>query len=91
MIPGLLIGIASGVAIYLYYHYFLLPEAGEGFSTTPPKFQQFNPFFIVLLTPIFVAAFSYLGKKGKEPPAPRKIGIGMVLALGCPARLHGNA
>jgi POT family proton-dependent oligopeptide transporter len=46
---------------------------------TPQKFQHFNPFFIVALTPIIIAVFSYLNAKGKEPSAPRKIGIGMLI------------
>ena len=49
-------------------------------NITPQIFQQFNPFFIILLTPITVGIFTYLAGKGKEPSAPRKIGIGMVLA-----------
>ncbi len=49
-------------------------------SITPQIFQQFNPFFIILLTPVTVGIFSYLANKDKEPSAPRKIGIGMVLA-----------
>ncbi|MEG0467289.1 MAG: peptide MFS transporter [Mucinivorans sp.] len=47
---------------------------------TPEIFQQFNPFFIVILTPVAVAFFAWLNKKGREPLAPRKIGIGMVIA-----------
>jgi len=46
---------------------------------TPQKFQHFNPFFIVALTPIIVGLFHYLGRKGKEPSAPKKIGIGMII------------
>ncbi|HAW07979.1 MAG TPA: MFS transporter [Bacteroidetes bacterium] len=46
---------------------------------TPQKFQHFNPFFIVALTPLIVGYFSYLNKKGKEPSAPKKIGIGMII------------
>ena len=46
----------------------------------PQKFQQFNPFFVVALTPVSMAVFGMLAKKGKEPSAPRKIGIGMVIA-----------
>lgn len=46
---------------------------------TPQKFQHFNPFFIVALTPLFVALFSVLNAKGKEPSAPRKIGYGMLI------------
>lgn len=49
-------------------------------NITPQIFQQFNPFFIVILTPVAVGFFSWLNKKGREPLAPRKIGIGMVIA-----------
>jgi POT family proton-dependent oligopeptide transporter len=45
----------------------------------PQRFQHFNPFFIVALTPIVIGLFSYLNKRGKEPSAPRKIGIGMLI------------
>lgn len=57
--------------------YSLLPAE---MSITPQIFQQFNAYFIVLLTPITVAFFSWLAKQGKEPLAPRKIGIGMIIA-----------
>ncbi len=46
---------------------------------TPQKFQHFNPFFIVALTPIVIGLFGYLNRKKKEPSAPRKIGAGMLL------------
>ena len=46
----------------------------------PQQFQQFNPFFVVALTPVSMAIFGFLGKKGKEPSAPRKIGMGMFVA-----------
>ena len=45
-----------------------------------PIFQQFNPFFVVALTPVSMAIFSSLARKGKEPSAPRKIGLGMLVA-----------
>ena len=49
----------------------------------PQLFQQFNPFFVVALTPISMAIFASLASKDKEPSAPRKIGLGMfVAALG---------
>ena len=47
-----------------------------------PIFQQFNPFYVVALTPISMAIFGALAKKGKEPSAPRKIAYGMLIA-GC--------
>ena len=52
----------------------------ETIDILPQKFQQFNPFFVVALTPVSMAVFSYLANKGKEPSAPRKIGIGMFIA-----------
>ena len=45
-----------------------------------PIFQQFNPCFVVALTPIIMLMFSSLAKKGKEPSAPMKIGLGMLVA-----------
>lgn len=46
----------------------------------PEIFQQFNPIFIVFLTPVVVSLFGYLRQRGKEPSSPRKIGFGMILA-----------
>ena len=46
----------------------------------PQTFQQFNPFFVVVLTPVSLALFGYLANKKKEPSAPRKIGLGMMIA-----------
>ena len=45
----------------------------------PQIFQQFNPFFVVALTPVSLAIWPEARRK-KEPSAPRKIGIGMVIA-----------
>jgi proton-dependent oligopeptide transporter, POT family len=54
----------------------------SGYAATnpfqPQMFQHFNPFFIVVLTPLVVAFFARLNAKGKEPSAPRKIGFGML-------------
>lgn len=46
----------------------------------PEVFQQFNPFFVVFLTPLVVALFAWLRARNREPSTPLKIGIGMVLA-----------
>ncbi len=46
----------------------------------PSDFQQFNPFYVVALTPVSLAIFGGLAKRGKEPSAPRKIGMGMFVA-----------
>lgn len=54
--------------------------ADEVVTFLPSDFQQFNPFFVVALTPFSLAIFGALAKAGKEPSAPRKIGIGMLIA-----------
>ena len=49
-------------------------------NVLPQQFQQFNPFFVVALTPVSMAVFGALVKRGKEPSSPRKIGMGMIVA-----------
>ncbi len=57
----------------------------------PQIFQQFNPFFVVALTPFSLALFGHLARKGKEPSAPRKIGLGMLIAaLGFAIMAYGS-
>lgn len=51
-------------------------------AVSAPIFQQFNPFYVVALTPVSMAIFGALARKGKEPSAPRKIAYGMLIA-GC--------
>jgi proton-dependent oligopeptide transporter, POT family len=48
---------------------------------TPQKFQHFNPFFIVALSPVLLALFARLRDKGLEPSSPKKIGIGMIITV----------
>ena len=43
-------------------------------------FQSVNPFFVVFLTPIIIALFSWLKAKNIEPSTPKKIAIGMFIA-----------
>ena len=52
----------------------------EGVKVEAPIFQQFNPCYVVALTPVSVALFGWLGRIGKEPSSPRKIGLGMLVA-----------
>ena len=51
----------------------------EGNPISPEIFQQFNPIFIVFITPIVIGFFAYLRKNGKEPSSPKKIGFGMLI------------
>ncbi len=72
---GVLLAAVAGI---VYYIYSTTPEVVTGVD--PAVYQQFNPFYVVALTPFSMALFAWLGKKGKEPSAPRKIGYGMVMA-----------
>ena len=66
------------MASFIIYFYVTTPNPLT--SIQPQDYQQFNPFFVVALTPVSLAIFSMLNSKGKEPSAPRKIGYGMILA-----------
>lgn len=68
-----------GVAGALFYQYTQTPDPVH---ILPQIFQQFNPFYVVALTPFSVALFTALARRGKEPSAPRKIGMGMIIAAG---------
>ena len=65
-------------AAILGYTYF--QQADATVAVDAPIFQQFNPCFVVALTPVSIALFGWLGEKGKEPKAPVKIGLGMLVA-----------
>jgi len=67
--------IVAAVA-YLGYNYMNVGEV----SVAAPIFQQFNPCFVIALTPVSIGIFGWLNKKGKEPKAPVKIGLGMLVA-----------
>jgi POT family proton-dependent oligopeptide transporter len=66
--------VGFGILAYLRFSGY---EATNPFQ--PQMFQHFNPFFIVVLTPLVIALFGWLNRKGKEPSAPRKIGVGMLI------------
>lgn len=68
--------IAAAIA-FLFYKYNSLDGA---IDVKAPIFQQFNPCYVVALTPVSVALFSWLNKIGKEPTSPEKIGLGMLVA-----------
>ena len=70
-------GVVAAVIAILVYKYFHLSGS---ISVSAPIFQQFNPFYVVALTPVSMAIFSALAAKKKEPSAPRKIAYGMLVA-----------
>jgi len=65
-----------------------------GWTIPASVFQSVNPFFIITLAPVFAALWTKLGRAGREPSAPFKFGIGLilvgagffVLTLGAPAQ-----
>ncbi|MCM1483631.1 MAG: peptide MFS transporter [Muribaculaceae bacterium] len=72
------VALLAAVAGALYYFYDATENPLTGIQ--PQQYQQFNPFYVVALTPVSLAIFGWLAKKKKEPSAPRKIGYGMVMA-----------
>ena len=68
--------VAAVIAILVYKYLHLSGEI----AVSAPIFQQFNPFYVVALTPVSMAIFSALAAKKKEPSAPRKIAYGMLVA-----------
>ena len=71
----------SGIVILAALAFLFLQYEGKGVVTvSAPIFQQFNPFYVVALTPVSMAIFGSLAAKGKEPSAPRKIAYGMIVA-----------
>jgi len=43
-------------------------------------FQSVNPAWVIILTPVVVAFFALLRRKGKEPSTPSKIAIGLLIS-----------
>jgi POT family proton-dependent oligopeptide transporter len=66
-------------AVFAVLSYMRYSGYADSNPFTPQKFQHFNPFFIVALTPLIVGFFAFLNKIGKEPSTPRKIGLGMLI------------
>ena len=70
-------GVVAAAIAFLVWQYTQISGSVE---VKAPIFQQFNPFYVVALTPVSLAIFGALAKKGKEPSAPRKIAYGMLVA-----------
>ena len=77
-----------GIAIFFWFSFH---QNGASFSlfardfmnttTVAPEFlQAINPFFVIVLTPIIMAIFAGMARKGKVISTPKKIAIGMGLA-----------
>lgn len=61
------------------------PEPGKSvYAFNANLFQSVNPFWVVALTPLVLAFFGFLRRRGKEPSTPAKIACGLVIsALSC--------
>ncbi len=59
--------------------YWVYSGYSQEMQIAPQMFQQFNPIFIVFLTPVIVGFFTQLRSNGKEPSSPKKIGFGMII------------
>ncbi len=70
--------IVVAVLVFLGWQYY--QTSADVVAVDAKYFQTFNPFYVVALTPVSMAVFSYLASKGKEPSAPRKIAYGMLIA-----------
>ncbi len=46
----------------------------------PSLSQSINPFWVIVLTPLIVAFFTWLRRKGKEPTTPTKIALGLLIS-----------
>ncbi len=76
VVAGAILAACAGVLAYLVIE--VIPS--DLTDIDPAAYQQFNPFYVVALTPFSLALFSWLARRGKEPSAPRKIGYGMIMA-----------
>ena len=72
--------ISAAVIVAALAFLLLQYDPDGGVTVSAPIFQQFNPFYVVALTPVSMAIFGSLAAKGKEPSAPRKIAYGMIVA-----------
>jgi proton-dependent oligopeptide transporter, POT family len=85
--------ITSLVTLFIIVIFFWIAFYQNGFALTlfaerstlksdilrPETYQFFNPFFIVVLTPLLLALFKRLHDRGKEPSTPKKIFLGMFI------------
>ena len=70
----------AGSSISLYTDRYINREIGFLDWTIPTSwFQSVNPFFIVLLGPVFTLLWTFLGNKDREPNSIIKMGMGMIL------------
>ena len=55
-------------------------EGSEVRTWAPSLSQSINPFWVIVLTPLVVAFFTWLRHRGKEPSTPTKIALGLLIS-----------
>ncbi len=77
-----------GMVIFFWFSFhqngmslsFFARDFVDSTKVAPEIWQAINPFFVIVLTPVVMAIFAALARKGMEISTPRKIGIGMFIA-----------
>lgn len=77
-----------GVVIFFWFSFhqngmslsFFARDFVDSSAVAPEIWQAINPFFVITLTPVVMALFAWLARRGKEISTPRKIAIGMFIA-----------
>jgi POT family proton-dependent oligopeptide transporter len=57
-----------------------IQEGGHVKTWVPSLSQSINPFWVIVLTPLVVAFFTWLRRRGKEPSTPTKIAFGLLIS-----------
>jgi proton-dependent oligopeptide transporter, POT family len=58
-----------------------IPADGEPIKAWAASLSQsINPFWVIVLTPLIIAMFTWLRRKGKEPSTPTKIAFGLLIS-----------
>lgn len=58
-----------------------MPQQGQSINLVNTEiFQSINPFFVVILTPLVIAFFAFMRKRGKEPTTASKIAYGLLIS-----------
>ncbi len=55
-------------------------EGGAVKAWAPNLSQSINPLWVIVLTPLVIAFFTWLRRKGKEPSTPTKIAFGLLIS-----------
>jgi POT family proton-dependent oligopeptide transporter len=91
--------IATLITLFVIVVFFWVAFYQNGFALTlfaerstrifrflrPETYQFFEPFFIIVLTPLLLALFARLHRAGKEPATPVKIFLGLLIMGGAMA------